>query len=239
MLSASAFRLSELVWLPRLKKRNRSCRGFFDKEVYNILNGDTTAAENPSSVMAPDLALALTPTPAAHDVDDGGGSPKKVEPALDADTEMAFPAPIPILGNRSMKLNIDLTIGHVDGKSSDARFYHPKGVTMDDKGNVYVADIMNLAIRKIGDAGVTTIAGGKSNVAGYRDGPSEDAKFSNDFDVVYVGPTCSLFLVPCGIQFVTAQLPLLELMDCGMTICDPDSQNPPSIKILTVKFQMY
>ncbi|KAK8570125.1 hypothetical protein V6N13_002823 [Hibiscus sabdariffa] len=31
-----------------------------------------------------------------------------------------------------------------------------------------------------------------------------------------------------GIQFATAQLPLLELMDCGMTICDPDSQNSPS-----------
>ncbi|KAK8560313.1 hypothetical protein V6N12_013112 [Hibiscus sabdariffa] len=30
-----------------------------------------------------------------------------------------------------------------------------------------------------------------------------------------------------GIQFATAQLPLLKLMDCGMTICDLDSQNPP------------
>lgn len=44
--------------------------------------------------------------------------------------------------------------GHVDGKPSDARFKHPKGVTMDDKGNVYVADTANLAIRKIGEAGV-------------------------------------------------------------------------------------
>lgn len=44
--------------------------------------------------------------------------------------------------------------GHVDGKPSDARFNHPKGVTMDDKGNVYVADTMNLAIRKVGDAGI-------------------------------------------------------------------------------------
>ncbi|KAG4386135.1 hypothetical protein AAZX31_12G219400 [Glycine max] len=70
--------------------------------------------------------------------------------------------------------------GHVDGKPSDALFNHPKGITVDDKGNVYVADTQNLAIRKIGDAGVTTIAGGKSNVAGYRDGPSEDAKFSRD-----------------------------------------------------------
>lgn len=44
--------------------------------------------------------------------------------------------------------------GHVDGKPSDARFNNPRGVTMDDKGNVYVADISNLAIRKIGEAGL-------------------------------------------------------------------------------------
>ncbi|KAI4333542.1 hypothetical protein L6164_018332 [Bauhinia variegata] len=88
--------------------------------------------------------------------------------------------------------------GHVDGKPSEARFNHPKGITMDDRGNVYVADTENLAIRKIGDAGLTTIAGGKSNVAGYRDGPSEDAKFSNDFDVVYLRPTCSLLVIDRG-----------------------------------------
>ncbi|XP_058095498.1 uncharacterized protein LOC131240953 [Magnolia sinica] len=88
--------------------------------------------------------------------------------------------------------------GHVDGRPSDARFNHPKGVTMDDKGNVYVADTLNLAIRKIGEAGVTTIAGGKSNVAGYMDGPSEDAKFSTNFDVIYVRRTCSLLVVDRG-----------------------------------------
>ncbi|XP_024964398.1 uncharacterized protein LOC112504682 [Cynara cardunculus var. scolymus] len=88
--------------------------------------------------------------------------------------------------------------GHVDGKPNDARFDRPKGVTMDDKGNVYVADTSNLAIRKIGEAGVTTIAGGKSNVAGYRDGPSEDAQFSTDFDVIYVRPTCSLLVIDRG-----------------------------------------
>ncbi|KAL6570539.1 hypothetical protein OROGR_000089 [Orobanche gracilis] len=88
--------------------------------------------------------------------------------------------------------------GHVDGKPIDARFNHPKGVTMDDKGNVYVADTLNLAIRKIGEAGVTTIAGGKSNIAGYRDGPSEDAKFSSDFDVIYVRTTCSLLVIDRG-----------------------------------------
>lgn len=47
-------------------------------------------------------------------------------------------------------------------------------------------------------AGVTTIAGGKSNIPGYRDGPSEDAQFSNDFDVIYVQPTCLLLIVDRG-----------------------------------------
>lgn len=88
--------------------------------------------------------------------------------------------------------------GHADGTPNEARFNHPRGVTMDDKGNIYVADTLNLAIRKIGDSGVTTIAGGKSNVAGFRDGPSEDAKFSNDFDLVYVRPTCSLLVIDRG-----------------------------------------
>ncbi|KAL9269303.1 hypothetical protein AKJ16_DCAP19768, partial [Drosera capensis] len=88
--------------------------------------------------------------------------------------------------------------GHIDGKPSDARFDHPKGVTVDDKGNVYVADTVNLAIRKIGEAGVTTIAGGKPSVPGYSDGPGEDAKFSSDFDVVYIHCTCSLLVVDRG-----------------------------------------
>ncbi|XP_038900080.1 uncharacterized protein LOC120087236 isoform X1 [Benincasa hispida] len=88
--------------------------------------------------------------------------------------------------------------GHVDGKPSDARFNQPKGVTMDDKGNVYVADTLNLVIRKIVDAGVTTIAGGKTNIPGYSDGPGEEAKFSNDFDIIYVRRTCSLLVVDRG-----------------------------------------
>ncbi|XP_039026721.1 trihelix transcription factor ASR3-like isoform X1 [Hibiscus syriacus] len=114
---------SESFWAMRNDlRRERKLPGFFDKEVYDILDGAATAAEIPSSVMAPDLALALTPTPAAQDVaedaetvfdsgrsaaaedgqfsdfeqDDGCGSPEKVEPALDVDTGKAVPAPIPI-----------------------------------------------------------------------------------------------------------------------------------------------
>ncbi|KAK9674200.1 hypothetical protein RND81_12G217900 [Saponaria officinalis] len=118
--------------------------------------------------------------------------------------------------------------GHVDGKPSDARFNHPKGVTMDDKGNVYVADTENLAIRKIGEGGVTTIAGGKSNVAGYRDGPSEDAKFSTDFDVVYVPSTCSLLVMDRG-NAALRQISLNQ-EDCDAN----DSSISPSDIILVI-----
>ncbi|XP_063936422.1 uncharacterized protein LOC108226437 isoform X1 [Daucus carota subsp. sativus] len=93
--------------------------------------------------------------------------------------------------------------GHVDGKPREARLNHPKGHTIDERGNIYVADTTNMAIRKISDAGVVTIAGGTlSRGGGHVDGPSEDAKFSNDFDVVYVGSTCSLLVVDRGNQAI-------------------------------------
>lgn len=57
--------------------------------------------------------------------------------------------------------------------------------------------------------GVTTIAGGgKLGRGGHVDGPSEDAKFSNDFDVVYIGSSCSLLVIDRGNQAIREiQLP--------------------------------
>lgn len=43
--------------------------------------------------------------------------------------------------------------GHVDGRLRDARMNHPNGITVDDRGHIYVADTMNMAIRKISDSG--------------------------------------------------------------------------------------
>ncbi|KAK3041772.1 hypothetical protein RJ639_000288 [Escallonia herrerae] len=89
--------------------------------------------------------------------------------------------------------------GHVDGKPREAKMNHPKGLTVDDRGNIYIADTANMAIRKISEAGVTTIAGAKwARGGGHVDGPSEDAKFSNDFDVVYIGSSCSLLVIDRG-----------------------------------------
>lgn len=35
----------------------------------------------------------------------------------------------------------------------------------------------------------------------------------------------AFYYIAGGIQFATAQLPHLELMDCGMTLCDSDAQD--------------
>ncbi|KAI3906946.1 hypothetical protein MKW92_007763 [Papaver armeniacum] len=93
--------------------------------------------------------------------------------------------------------------GHVDGKLREARMSNPKGLTVDDRGNIYIADTTNMVIRKISDTGVTTIAGGNwGRGGGHVDGPSEDAKFSTDFDVFYVGSSCSLLVVDRGNQAI-------------------------------------
>jgi hypothetical protein len=55
------------------------------------------------------------------------------------------------------------TPGFANGTGSAARFTYPTGVTVDDSGNLYVADTVNHAIRKVVPAGlsgtVTTISG--------------------------------------------------------------------------------
>ncbi|XP_024974140.1 uncharacterized protein LOC112512421 [Cynara cardunculus var. scolymus] len=93
--------------------------------------------------------------------------------------------------------------GHVDGKPREARLNHPKGLTVDDRGNIYVADTKNMAIRKISDTGVVTIAGGNwVRGSHYIDGASDSVKFSNDFDVQYVASSCSILVVDRGNQAI-------------------------------------
>ncbi|KAF2325340.1 hypothetical protein GH714_026799 [Hevea brasiliensis] len=80
----------------------------------------------------------------------------------------------------------DGVAGFLDGAPGSARFNKPKSFAVDLKGNIYVADRRNGAIRKISDSGVTTIAGGQSERIGHEDGPAQNATFSNDFEVSFV-----------------------------------------------------
>jgi hypothetical protein len=70
--------------------------------------------------------------------------------------------------------------GGADGTGTNARFYNPVGITMDNSGNLYVADSGNDTIRMLTPAGtnwvVSTIAG-VAGVVGSADGTNSNAQF--------------------------------------------------------------
>ena len=72
-------------------------------------------------------------------------------------------------------------IGTNDGINHESRFNFPVGIAADAVGNIYVADLLNHAIRKMTLSGtnweVTTIAG-LTGTSGYADGTNSDARFN-------------------------------------------------------------
>lgn len=68
--------------------------------------------------------------------------------------------------------------GTDDNTGSLARFNQPWGLALDGDGNIYVADALNHAIRKITPGGVTTTIAGAPGTPGFSDGPVGAALFS-------------------------------------------------------------
>jgi sugar lactone lactonase YvrE len=67
-------------------------------------------------------------------------------------------------------------LGKADGLSKEAGFFQPKGVAVDKKGNVYVADDINNKIRKISTDGIVSTYVG-IGTTGSVDGPGSLAAF--------------------------------------------------------------
>jgi streptogramin lyase len=73
--------------------------------------------------------------------------------------------------------------GHANGTGSAARFYHPRGVAVDNAGYVYVADFDNHTIRKITPSGVVSTFAGLAGSYGSADGTGNAARFYFPEDV--------------------------------------------------------
>ncbi|KAM7484257.1 hypothetical protein LguiA_000266 [Lonicera macranthoides] len=92
--------------------------------------------------------------------------------------------------------------GYLDGDSGSAMFKHPKSFALDFEGNIYVVDRNNHAIRKISNSGVTTIAGGYSQIPGRADGPAQNATFSDDFELAFIPERCALTISDHGNKLI-------------------------------------
>jgi sugar lactone lactonase YvrE len=70
--------------------------------------------------------------------------------------------------------------GNVDGTNGGARFYGPRGVSVDNSGAIYVSDSGNQTIRKLTASGTNWLAstlGGQAGTAGNVDGAGTGAQF--------------------------------------------------------------
>jgi sugar lactone lactonase YvrE len=86
--------------------------------------------------------------------------------------------------------------GSTDGTGNSARFYGPEGVSVDNAGNVYVADYDNHTIRKITSAGVVSTIAGLAGYYGYADGAGSLARF-NYPEAVAVDAAGGIYVADC------------------------------------------
>jgi streptogramin lyase len=88
------------------------------------------------------------------------------------------------------------TVGYADNTGTAARFNGPRGIAVDDSGNLYVADAYNWRIRKITPSGaVSTLAG--SGTSGYADGTGTAAQFIGIWGMTF-GPDDKLYVADTG-----------------------------------------
>ena len=73
--------------------------------------------------------------------------------------------------------------GFVNGDTSVAQFNQTFGICIDQEGNIYLADAGNHCIRKISTAGEVTTYAGVPNQPGYLDGPADEARFRQPFNL--------------------------------------------------------
>ena len=90
----------------------------------------------------------------------------------------------------------DGKVGYVNGAAAVARFSGPFGLAVDRSGTLFVADTGNNRVRRITTSGLVLDVAG-SGVAGYRDGPSDEAQFSGP-NAVVVGPDGTVYVGDAG-----------------------------------------
>ncbi|MBC3874689.1 NHL domain-containing protein [Undibacterium flavidum] len=134
--------------------------------------------------------------------------------------------------------------GHVDGPGNKARFHAPMSITGDKHGNMFVADTLNHAIRKISPDGIVSTFAGTPEKTGYADGIGTKASFNTPNIIVFdrhgnlyvadsgnflirkitpAGEVTTIAGTPGSRGVITGKLPASLSFISGLTIDDQDT----------------
>ena len=91
--------------------------------------------------------------------------------------------------------------GSTDGGARTARFSEPRGVAMDEAGNIYVADSYNQTIRRINSLGEVTTLAGLAGHSGSTNGQGSAARFNNPHGLA-VDAAGNIYVADTGNQLV-------------------------------------
>ena len=73
--------------------------------------------------------------------------------------------------------------GSADGQGSGAQFCNPRGIALDQSGNLYVTDTQNHTVRRIDPGGRVTTVAGLAGACGSADGRALAARFCEPQDI--------------------------------------------------------
>ncbi len=103
------------------------------------------------------------------------------------------------INQRIRKISADMQVttiagtgvpGHVNGAAAEAQFNYPRGICLDDTGNIYIGDSWNHRIRKISIQGVVSDWAGGGSVIGVQ----------SVGDYVDASDTAARFYTPCELS---------------------------------------
>jgi RHS repeat-associated protein len=95
--------------------------------------------------------------------------------------------------------------GYADGAGSIAEFKQPSGISVDDAGTLYIADVKNNLIRRISSGVVSTLAGiGKSGLV---DGDPASAEFNQPAGIAFAS---ALYIADTGNDALRVIVPVLH-----------------------------
>jgi uncharacterized protein (TIGR03437 family) len=118
------------------------------------------------------------------------------------------------------------------GPATNAEMKPPEGIAIDSAGNLYIADNLNCAIRRVSNGLITTIAGNGMPGSGGDNGPANNAQLNQPFGVA-LDASGNVYVADTG----NNRIRLLTRAPCTYTVSATSLQSPWSGGNLAISIQ--